>query len=96
MVQKIAMNTDQDSNYVFEAVYMAVDPVALPGVYCQTCKYFIENRIKCAAHEYQQVASTGYGKNAAYNQSPLKASITDFPKRSNSGPCFNIPPYLYC
>ena len=41
MVQKIAMNTDQDSNYVFEAVYMAVDPVALPGVYCQTCKLFV-------------------------------------------------------
>ena len=40
MVQRIAVNADQDSSYVFEAVYKAVDPVPLPGLYCQTCKLF--------------------------------------------------------
>ena len=39
MVQTIRMNTDQDSNYVFEALYKAIDTVPLPGVYCQICKY---------------------------------------------------------
>ena len=41
MVQRIAINADQDSSYVFEAVYKAVNPIPLPGVYCQTCKLFV-------------------------------------------------------
>ena len=37
MVQTIALNGNYDS--VFEAVYKAIDPDPLPGVYCDTRAY---------------------------------------------------------
>ena len=105
MVQKIAVNADQDSNYVFEAVYQAVDPVALPGVYCQTCKFFVleyktESIVLLISINKELRVATGintsFARTTSCNQSILKASTADFPMRSSSGSCFHNLPHQYC